>query len=313
MSIGIAISETGACAPDRLLLEADVAMYHAKARGKAHHQVFHQELLEGMLERVELEAALRRAIERDELVLHYQPKVAGATGAMVGVEALVRWQRNDTLVGPGAFIGVAEDSGLILPIGEWVIHTACAQLGDWTRRHPDAEMSMAVNVSTRQLQRDGLVAIVREALQDSGVAPERLVLELTESALEDHVDAAGETLAELKSLGVQLSIDDFGTGYSSLDRLRSFAIDELKIDRSFVEEIDHPDADAPLVTAVIAMAHGLGRRVVAEGVETHAQLRYLLVRGCDVIQGYLVGRPDVPDVVTRALSSGPDGRRAEVS
>jgi diguanylate cyclase (GGDEF)-like protein len=306
MSIGIAIAEGGTVAPDRALLEADLAMYEAKSMGKDHHAAFDERLLHGKLERIDLEAELRGAIRRDELTLHYQPVVEAQSGAIRGVEALLRWDRADgRSVPPNTFIPIAEDSGLIVPIGRWVLDRACEQMASWRQIMPGRDLHMSVNVSPRQLERGELVETTRRALDRTGLAPEALVLEITESALADqHSQAAGEVLEQLRRLGVQLSIDDFGTGYSSLGRLRSMAIDELKIDRSFVQEIVGATSDAPLVHAMIAMAHALGRRIVAEGVETRVQLDVLTALGCDLVQGYLLSRPRTADDIEALLALG---------
>jgi EAL domain-containing protein (putative c-di-GMP-specific phosphodiesterase class I) len=240
---------------------------------------------------VRIESALRNALERDEFVLHYQPQVDLKSGRIVGMEALIRWQHPDMgMVAPSRFIGVAEETGLIVPIGAWVLRAACLQNKAWQ----DAglgRLRVAVNLSARQFGAPKLLAEMRAALTDSGLAPECLEIELTESLFMSDVDQAVDLMHAMKALGVNLSIDDFGTGYSSLSYLSRFPIDVLKIDRSFVADITRDANDAAIVDSIIALAHNLKLAVIAEGVETAEQLDYLRRHGCDEMQGYYFSRP----------------------
>jgi EAL domain-containing protein (putative c-di-GMP-specific phosphodiesterase class I) len=303
-SIGIAVGTSAAEGAGDLLRQADLAMYAAKAGGKDRHETFKPAMHATALARLELEAELRHALDRDQLVVHYQPVCELPTGRLMRTEALVRWQHPQRgLISPAEFIPLAEERGLIVPLGQWVLQQACRETHRWQQRHPsEPPIAVAVNLSTGQL-RPGFVESVTETLRQAGLDPRCLTLEITESLLMEKAGALGY-LTELKALGVRLSIDDFGTGYSSLSRLRSFPIDEVKIDRSFVDDIAPGRTGGPLVAAVTAMGHALGLRVVAEGVETFEQLRFLLGRGCDAVQGYLVGRP-VPASAMQQLLTDP--------
>jgi EAL domain-containing protein (putative c-di-GMP-specific phosphodiesterase class I) len=254
-------------------------------------------------DRLELEADLRAAIADGALTLDYQPIAHLRSGEIVGVEALARWTHPVRgFVSPADFIPVAEETGLIVALGDWVLRQACQQARAWHDRHPDRPpVSMAVNLSGTQLQLPDFAQTVAAILVETGLRPDALVLEITESQVMEHMTRILGNLHELQALGVRLSIDDFGTGYSSLARLRSLPVDELKIDRSFVQEIDQAADEAPLVAAIIAMAHGLGLHVVGEGVETAEQLEVLLRSGCDRVQGYLLGRPARPELVEALL------------
>jgi EAL domain-containing protein (putative c-di-GMP-specific phosphodiesterase class I) len=257
------------------------------------------------LERVELENDLRQALDRDELRLHYQPLVDLATDRIVGFEALVRWQHPTRgLVPPLAFVPLAEETGLILPIGAWVLETACRQARRWSEEYPESPLVMSVNLSARQFNQPSLVDEVRATLAATGLAPERLELEITESVLLDEGEENSTTLRALRDLGVRLVLDDFGTGYSSLSYLRRLPLDTIKIDRSFVDGIDEDNSNLPIVRAVIALAHGLGIEVVAEGIETEGQLEVLRDLVCDRGQGYYFARPQPPDALSDLLASG---------
>jgi EAL domain-containing protein (putative c-di-GMP-specific phosphodiesterase class I) len=272
-------------------------MYRAKDRGRDTFEVFSPELRSAALERLALEAALRRAIETGELVLHYQPKVDLRTGAITGAEALVRWNHPEQgLLMPGAFVPLAEESGLVIAIGEFVIAAACEQLAAW-RAEGLPDLAVAVNVSACQL-REGLADYVSRALRLADIPGRALELELTESALLESLEQTVEQIQQLRALGVTCSIDDFGTGYCGLSYLNRLPIDTLKIDRSFITELS--GGSDTIVTAVIALGHALGLKVVAEGVETADQLAYLAGRGCDEMQGYLFSRP-VPAAEFAAL------------
>ncbi len=290
-SLGVSLYPRDGEIAATLVKNADVAMYRAKELGRNRFQFYAPEMNARMLERLELENSLRRALEHDELELHYQPKVELATGRVVGAEALIRWRHPSLgLVPPGDFIPLAEETGLIVLIGEWVIATACRQLKAW-REQGLGELSVAVNISVRQFQHESLVAVLDAALRASGVAPRQLHLEVTESGVMSNPEAAIVTLRALKALGVLISLDDFGTGYSSLNYLKRFPIDSLKIDQSFVADLTSSAEDAAIAVMVISLAHSLGQEVVAEGVETEAQLDFLRRHQCDEMQGYLFSRP----------------------
>jgi len=292
-SIGIALSHDGQRDPAELLRAADTAMFRAKQTGKARYEVYDAEMGSRALELLEMESDLRRAVERDELVLHYQPKVEIGAGALSGVEALVRWEHPSRgMVSPLDFIGLAEETGLILPIGRWVMREACRQARVWQGRHPsDPLLEMCVNVSARQFAHPGLVSEVADVLQDTGLDPRSLVLEITESAVMEDAERNVATFLELKSLGVRLAIDDFGTGYSSLAYLHRFPVDMLKIDRSFVDGLGRESEDTAIVRTVIGLANALHLQVVAEGVETQDQAARLSALGCKLAQGFLFSKP----------------------
>ena len=289
-SIGIAIAPRDADTVEQLLKAADTAMYHAKDAGKNNYMFYSSDMDAASVERLTLENDLRKAIERNELVLHYQPQVDTATGAVIGAEALMRWEHPEHgLVPPFKFIPLAEEMGLINAMGEWGLIEACRQMVELQAEGLELP-KVSVNVSALQFN-TGLVHHVYKALAETGLKPERLELELTEGIMMDGTESVIEALAALKELGVQLSIDDFGTGYSSLSYLSRFPLDELKIDRSFVVDLDKGPNDASLVVAIIAMARSLGLDLVAEGVETHEQYRFLRQHGASVIQGYLFSKP----------------------
>jgi diguanylate cyclase (GGDEF)-like protein/PAS domain S-box-containing protein len=294
-SIGIVTYPDDGTDADTLLKRADVAMYHAKDTGRDSYQFFKSEMNVRAMERQSLEDSLRHAIERCELSLHYQPKMDLATGTIIGVEALVRWHHPQRgIVPPGQFIAIAEDCGLIVPIGRWVLREACRQARVWQ----DAglpQMCMAVNVSAVELRASGFVAGMRTILKETNLEPRYLELELTETVLMEDSRSVADVLKELKDIGVLLALDDFGTGYSSLSHLKRFPIDALKIDQSFVRDLTTDEDDASIVTAVIGMGKNLHMRVVAEGVETPEQLAMLREYGCPQGQGYYFSRP-VPAV-----------------
>ena len=290
-SIGISVFPDDGCSDATAMLrDADAALYRAKEQGRNGWCFFTHELNRQAMAKLETEVALRHALQRGELLLHYQPKVCASSGRIVGVEALLRWRRGDELVPPGRFIPIAEQSSLILDIGAWVIDEACAQQARW-RAQGLAMPRVAVNVAARQFAAGNLDTVVNEALHRHGVAPSSLELEVTESMLVDTPAGGIEMLRRLKEVGIRLSLDDFGTGYSSLAYLRQFPIDALKIDKSFVDQIDSGPQGSAIVDAVIALAHRLGLTVVAEGVETAAQQAHLRRQGCDELQGFALGRP----------------------
>jgi diguanylate cyclase (GGDEF)-like protein/PAS domain S-box-containing protein len=293
-SIGLSRFPEDGADGETLLKHADLAMYQAKAEGRGRWQEFTPALTEAAEERFQLENSLRKAIERDEMTLFYQPQVSLQTREIVGVEALVRWQHPEQgLVSPGRFIPLAEETGLIVPLGDWVLRAACRQAAVWEAE--GRPLRVAVNLSARQLGESGLVRSVQDALEEAGLAAQWLDLELTESALIAQGEIAASRLVELRALGVRLSVDDFGTGYSSLAYLRRFPLDILKVDRSFVLGLAGTDRgslqDQAVVRAVIDMAHALSLEVIAEGVEHEAQRQVLTRLGCDVMQGYLFSPP----------------------
>jgi EAL domain-containing protein (putative c-di-GMP-specific phosphodiesterase class I) len=266
-------------------------MYRAKEQGRDNYQLYAPAMNAQALERLALENMLRKALSQNELLLHYQPQIDAETRVVVGLEALIRWQHPEMgLVAPVHFISVAEKSGLIVPIGEWVLRTACSQLRTW-RRKMDNEITVAVNLSARQFQQPDLVAMIRSAIDETGIDPSWLEVEITESNAMQNAENTIYTLRELKTIGVRISMDDFGTGYSSLNYLKRFPIDTLKLDRSFIKDVTTDASDAAIVTAVIQMAHSLNIEVVAEGVEREDQLEFLRRQHCDIIQGYLFSPP----------------------
>jgi diguanylate cyclase (GGDEF)-like protein len=288
-SIGIALTNDPHASPSDLVRDADAAMYRAKEAGGGRWSIFDQIVRDRAVARQAIEGDLRNAIAQDELVVHFQPEIAVATGDIVGVEALVRWERPGAgLVPPGEFIPIAEETGLIVPIGAWVMREACMQA---MRLFDDGRIVVRVNVSARQLAEPGLTATVAEALAASGLPPERLCLEVTESVVLEDGDRSVAALQALRDIGVGVSLDDFGTGYCSLSYLRRLPIDSLKIDRSFVRGLGNEADDDSIVTSVIDLARSLGVSVVAEGVETEEQLAGLRARGCDTVQGFLFARP----------------------
>ena len=286
-----------------LLQKADIAMYQAKAAGRNTYRFFDEAMNVASAENLQMRNGLRLALDRGEFVLHYQPQIELATGRVVGAEALLRWRHPELgLVPPGRFIPVAEESGLIVPIGDWVLHEVCRQAVAWR----DAGLpldSIAVNLSAVQFGRGNVESVVRSALSASGLAPSCLELELTESILIQNVESVLTTVKRLKLLGVKLSIDDFGTGYSSLSYLKRFAFDKLKIDQSFIRDLATDAENAAIVRAILQMAHGLGLKTIAEGVETQPALERLLALRCDEAQGYLVARPMPADQLAAYLAT----------
>jgi diguanylate cyclase (GGDEF)-like protein/PAS domain S-box-containing protein len=307
-SIGVAVYAGDGTPAEHLIEHADLAMYAAKKLGRNRWQFYHDAMNGDTQERLRIEGALRSALERGEFVLHYQPQVDLASGRIVGMEALLRWQHPELgMVPPQRFIGLAEETGLIVPIGAWVLRTACAQARAWNEMNAlrgEPPLRVAVNLSARQFAQPDLVASIAQVLADTGLPPACLDLELTESLFVADVAQAVELLHQLKGLGVALSIDDFGTGYSSFSYLRRFPIDVLKIDRSFVADIASDANEAAIVVSIIALARNLKLRVVAEGVETPGQLDFLRAHGCDEMQGYHFSRPLPAEGFERMLASG---------
>jgi diguanylate cyclase (GGDEF)-like protein/PAS domain S-box-containing protein len=303
-SIGVAVYPADGETPEELVKHADIAMYRAKETGRNNFQFYTPAMNERAMERLRIEGDLRNALEREEFVLHYQPQVDLHTREIVGIEALIRWQHPELgMVPPARFIGLAEETGLILPIGAWVIRTACMQNKAW-QLSGLGKLRVSVNLSARQFAQHDLVASVAQALNEAQLEPQYLEIELTESLVMADVDRAIGILRELKALGVKLSIDDFGTGYSSLSYLKRFPIDVLKIDRSFVNDITVDPDDAAIVASIISLAHSLRLQVIAEGVETEAQLTYLQQHQCDQIQGYYFSRPVTAEAFAQMRRDG---------
>ena len=303
-SAGISLHPQDGPDVDTLLKNADVAMYRAKEAGRNNFQFFTAEMNQLVTERLQMEQSLRHALERREFVLHYQQKVDMRTGSVCGSEALLRWMHPEWgLVRPARFIPLAEETGLIVQIGEWVLGEACRQNVAWQKEGLDPGV-VSVNLSARQFRREGLVRAVSRILAESGLEPSKLEMELTESMVMHNAEAAIAILQGLKSLGVTLSVDDFGTGYSSLAYLKDLPIDTLKIDRSFVRDIEAggTHGEGVLAQAIISLAHALNLKVIAEGVETDAQLRFLTKHRCDEVQGFYYGEPVAPKAFARLLA-----------
>lgn len=291
-SIGISMFPKDGLDSQTLLKNADMAMYRAKDAGRNNFQFYAHEMNSRALDRLKLETGLRRALERGEFAVHYQPQMDIESGRIIGVEALLRWEPpGRPMVFPGDFIPSAEETGLIVPIGEWVLRRACSQKRQWHDEGQFPDVRVAVNLSARQFKQQDIVKMVSRVLDETGCRPEWLELEITESVVMESPEAAAETLHKLSAMGVHLSIDDFGTGYSSLSYLKRFPIDALKIDKSFVRDITVDADDAAIAKAVIALAHSLKLAVIAEGVETIEQLEFLRAQNCNMMQGYYLSRP----------------------
>ncbi|HET7032323.1 MAG TPA: EAL domain-containing protein, partial [Casimicrobiaceae bacterium] len=309
VSIGIALYPRDGDTAETLMRNADTAMYHAKESGRGNYQFFSAQLTERVSRRLSTETNLRRALERGEFSVHYQPLMNLALGRVDGAEALLRWpQQDERLVSPVEFIPIAEETGLIVPLGEWVLLEACAQAQAWQALHPG--LRIAVNLSARQFRQKNLIGMIEQVLGESRLHPSLLELELTEGMLMHNVEEATHILARLDEIGVRLAIDDFGTGYSSLSYLKRFPIHTLKIDRSFVRDISTDPDDAAIVTAIVAMARSLNLRVTAEGVETEEQAAFLRSLTCDQAQGFHFGRPmPAAEFAARLNTSGAQSLR----
>jgi diguanylate cyclase (GGDEF)-like protein len=312
-SAGISLYPQDGRDVETLLRNADAAMYRAKEHGRSNFQFYTSEMNERVSDRLALENALRRALERREFLLHYQQKVDLRSGEIIGAEALVRWMHPEWgLVRPARFIPIAEETGVIVPLGEWVVHEAARQARAWI----DAGLApgvVSVNLSARQFRQEGLVRTVSRILEETGLEPAALEMELTESMVMHNVESAIATLQGLKSLGIRLSVDDFGTGYSSLSYLKDLPIDTLKIDRAFVRDIGTGSEaeDGVLAQAIISLGRALNLKVIAEGVETDAQVHFLKRHGCDQVQGFLYGEPVAPVEFARLLARAKKrGKRA---
>lgn len=292
VSIGIALSTTGYERPEDVLRDADLALYRAKAAGRGRYALFDIEMHARAMEHLQLETDLRRAVERQEFRIAYQPIIALDSRRLLGFEALLRWQHPTRgLVSPAEFLEVADETGLMVPIGRWCLREACGQLAKWQAEHADAAtLTISCNVSSRQLMHPQILLYVREALEASGLEPARLRIEITESVIMEHAEAAASRLKELRELGVQLDMDDFGTGYSSLSYLQRFPLHAVKIDRSFIERM-RGGQNAEIVKAILTLGRNLGLEVIAEGVETGEQDQLLVDMGCPSAQGYLFSHP----------------------
>jgi EAL domain-containing protein (putative c-di-GMP-specific phosphodiesterase class I) len=284
-----------------------MAMYRAKAAGRARYEMFDRAMHTDALERLRLETDLRRAVEQGEFLLHYQPVVSLRTGRVTGLEALIRWQHPERgLVHPADFIPIAEETGLILPIGKWVLLEACERIKAWQEAYPRKEpLTMGVNLSVKQFAQPDLIDQIKTAIETTGVAPGSLQLEITESSIIDKGRAAISILSRIRELGPQVYLDDFGTGYSSLSYLHGLPIDAIKIDRAFVSSMDTDDKNLRLVRTILTLAEIVGVRAEAEGISTSEQLRELRALNCEQGQGYLFSAPITRDAVEEVLAANP--------
>ncbi len=311
-SIGITTNELGYTTPDEVIRDADIAMYHAKASGKARYVIFDQRMHAEMKERLEFETELAGVVERSHLVLHYQPIVCIASGELRGFEALVRWNHPIRgMISPAKFIQVAEETGAIVSIGNWVLDSACRQLAQWNQRFPHRrDLVMSVNVSARQLASPSIIGRVEKAISDHGIDPRQLAIEITESAIIKDPEAAAEILTEIRKLGVGVSMDDFGTGYTSISHLHRLPLTCLKMDRGFMKTVSERRDYSAVVHAIVALAQNLKITVVAEGVETAAQLALLQAMECDWAQGYFFGKPMEADAAGDFIVGAAEHRAA---
>ncbi|HEX9012951.1 MAG TPA: GGDEF domain-containing phosphodiesterase, partial [Anaerolineaceae bacterium] len=316
-SIGIVRSVDEYERPEDILRDADIAMYQAKALGKSRSEVFDTHLRRKAVLRLQIENELRRALENNEFALYYQPIQALQSSRLVGFEALIRWNHPSRgLLLPAEFMQVAEESGIILPIGRWVLHEACAQTRAWQARYPaEPPITININISGRQFAQPNFVGQVEEVLQETGLNPASLKLEITEGVLIDNPVVAGQAFSRLNDLGVQLQVDDFGTGYSALSYLQRFPIQTIKIDRTFIEEMSSAGKQSGLVQTIIFMARDLGMEATAEGIETEQQLQALQELGCSYGQGFLFSRPmdrtSVDSWFERTVPSAPGAAQPE--
>ena len=303
-SLGLTMYPTDGKKGITLEKNADIAMNKAKEQGRNTYVLYTQTMQDSIIERLELERNLRHALKNDEFVLHYQPQVDIRSGEIIGMEALVRWQKSEgQLIPPDVFIPLAEENGMIAPLGEWVLHTACRQANIWRQAGFDT-LTVAVNLSAKQFQDERLIQIVRDVLEETGLPPEALRLEITEHTVMKDIEKAITMMIVLRNIGVRLSIDDFGTGYSSLHYLRSFPLDEIKIDKSFVKDIPTRRDDVAIAKAIFSLAHSLDMKVLAEGVETLTQFEFMRDHKCDGMQGYLFSKPVSAEEFTVLLEEG---------
>jgi diguanylate cyclase (GGDEF)-like protein len=306
-SVGVALSTSAADQPEYLLRSADMAMYRAKNTGRARFEMFDRAMHAEALTRLQLETDLRHAIERDEFFLHFQPIISLKDGRITGIEALVRWRHHDRgIVSPGVFVPVAEDTGLIVPLGRWVLREACRQARAWQERYEDeTPLTVSVNLSVREFAQPDLVPQVAAILRETGMPANRLQLEITESAIIGQQHPAISTIQELRALGLAIHLDDFGTGYSALSYLHRLPLDAVKVDRAFTSSIDTEERPLHVVRAIISLAHAIGLEVIAEGVATPHQLSLLRSMECDRGQGFLFARPGSPTDMEALLRSKP--------
>jgi EAL domain-containing protein (putative c-di-GMP-specific phosphodiesterase class I) len=303
-SIGICFGTTEHGDPDEIMRDADTAMYHAKAHGKARHELFDADMHARTRDRLDLENDLRHAVSNQEFEVHYQPIVLLGSGMCVGFESLVRWTREGKPVSPVTFVPMAEELGLIEPLGTWVLQQACKTFSEWRRRYPDSGLDyITVNVSSRQLMQQNFIRIVEQAVEHSGLKPCDLRLEITETALMDSPSSAAEVLQQLRQFGAKIYLDDFGTGYSSLSHLHKLPVDALKIDRSFVKSLALSDRPA-IVESILALARTMNTGVVAEGIETDVQAHELERLGCTHAQGFLFSRPLTARAAEALIAAG---------
>jgi diguanylate cyclase (GGDEF)-like protein len=306
-SIGIALGNFNYNQPEHLLRDADTAMYRAKALGKGQYHIFDSAMHDAALQLLQLESDLCRAINQQEFIVHYQPIVDLSTGRIVGFEALVRWHHPQRgMVSPNSFIPIAEETGLIIPIGNWVLREACHQLRLWQKEKlKGIPLFMSVNLSVRQFAQPELIEQIDKILEETQLSPQSLKLEITESAIMDNANSAAVILQKLRERSIQLSIDDFGTGYSSLSYLHSFPINTLKVDRSFVRRIDGNPKNLGLIPAIMSIAQTMGMSAIAEGIETTQQLAQLRTLGCGFGQGYLFSKPMDAERAMDLIASNP--------
>lgn len=304
-SIGISLCPADGNDFETLVKNADTAMYRAKSQGRNNYQFYTAEMNARAMDRLKIETRLRRAVEQDEFLLNYQPQIDLKSGRIAGMEALIRWHQPELgLVSPADFIPLAEEIGLIIPIGEWALRTVCRQISAW-QEDGFVAPRIAINVSAKQFYMQHLPDQIAQILAETGLNADQIEIELTESVLIKNVDVAVSNLHRIKKMGIQISIDDFGTGYSSLAYLKRLPIDILKIDQSFVRDLTNNPADAAIINSIITLAHSLKLRVIAEGVETEAQLKFLKSHGCDEAQGYYFSRPLPVDQIPALLKKSP--------
>jgi predicted signal transduction protein with EAL and GGDEF domain len=300
-SLGVCMYPDDGQDTDEMMKKADIAMYHDKSLGRNNLQFYNDDMDQNTSRRFTISNSLRRGLEQNEFRVYYQPKMDMASGQIVAMEALARWEHPELgLLSPVEFIQLAEENGLIMQLGEWVLRESCIQNVRW-QSEGIMDMRVAVNLSGYQLQHTALLATIRRVLKETGMSPDHLELEITESVIMQNPDFAVSILSVISDLGIHISIDDFGTGYSSLAHLKRFSVNTLKIDKSFVRDVDLSSTDAAIATAIIAMGNSLKLNVIAEGVETQAQYEFLKENNCDQVQGFLICRPLPPDELSEML------------